>query len=527
MMTGLEAARELLPASVFWGPVLVYVPAAFVVSLLSAELGAVIALRPLRQARDTTWAERARLAFPARFTARTNNILVPGLHGGVAFVVSQALSGLPAELFAFLMVLASFAGTVIVSFRVERCIRQGQYTLGQHVRAVSVLWLLFRGPALVLIALLLLMPATFNARAWLLLTGGAAAILLFGVGGGFYIVRLLGLVKPASARLQSIVSRTADSMGIPVRGVHELAFPVANAIAFPILGQLAFTPKLLGALDDEEIAAVTAHELAHLSESPFTLLCRLLPAFLIVPVAAVRPLVNEFGPVILAGVIAVLVLIGILVLRFSQRLERRADRIAKEQQSQKGVYARALGKIYEANLVPLVEPGKGATHPHLYDRLVAAGAPPDFPRPKPPSRFRAWLGMNATLLILLAAWIGLIVARFSFVPRGDDEGAIFRSLALGGRRAVDLSDLALVRSRANRLAEAAVFYQAAAEIDRDSPFYPANQAIVLAALGRCDEADNLAREAQRRHERKPRLRGETVVRAAREAVLGCFRREHR
>jgi hypothetical protein len=288
---------------------------------------------------------------------------------------------------------------------------------------------------------------------------------------------------------------------------------------------LAYTPELLAALDDEEIAAVTAHELAHLSESRLTLLCRLLPVFLFVPVTAVRPFVNDFGPHILAGVIAAIIVGVILAMRLSQGLERRADRHAKERQPQEGVYARALAKIYEANLGPVVEPGKGTTHPHLYDRLVAAGAPPDFPRPRPPSRFRGILGGVVTLLVLLAAWIGLMVARFSFAPRGGDERAILRSLALGGRSAIDLSDLALVRWRANRLAEAAVLYQAAAEIDPDSAYFPANQAIVLAIQARCDEADIAAREAQRRDECNARFRGDTVVRTAREAVVGCFRRD--
>src|SRR5262249_10644868 len=104
---------------------------------------------------------------------------------------------------------------------------------------------------------------------------------------------------------------------------------------------------------------------------------------------------------------------------------------------------------------------------------------------------------------------------------------ILRSLALGGRSAVDLGDLALVRWRGKRWDEAAVFYQAASEIDPDSPFHPANQAIVLAALGRCGEADRAAGEAERRYQRNPRVGGEPVVGGAGEAILGCFRREQR
>jgi Zn-dependent protease with chaperone function len=520
-MTALDAVRELLPPYVVWEPVLVGVSAAFAVSLLSAGLGAWIALRPLRRACDQTWAERACLAHPARVVARSNSLLLPALHGGVAFAVAPALLGLPTVFFAFLLALASYVGAAVVSFRVERIVRRGRYTFGQYLRAISAQWLLFHGPAFVLIALLLLMPATFNDRVWLLLGVGAAAMLLLAVGGGFYIVRILGMVKPASDRLQGIVSRTADSMGVPVRGVHELAIPVANALAFPFLSRLTYTPEILAVLDDDELAAVTAHELAHLSESPLTLVGRLVPAVLVVPVTAVRPLVNDFGPLILVGVFAIVVLGIALARRWSQRLERRADRVAKERQTQEGVYAQALGKIYESNLVPMVEPGKGASHPHLYDRLVAAGATPDFSRPRPPSRFRVLLGEVVTLLVLVAAWTGLTFARFSIAPRGADERAVLRSLALGGRSAVDLSDLAILRWRAGQLVDAAMVYQAAAEIDLDSPFLSANQAIVLVRLGRCGDADIAVREARRRHERNPQFRGEDIVRTAREAVLTC------
>jgi Zn-dependent protease with chaperone function len=525
-MTGLEAARGLLPASVVWGPVFVCALAAFFLSLLSARLGAALALRPLRRARDLTWAERARLAHPARLAARVNSFLLPGLQIVVAFAVAPPLCGLPAEAFALLLILASYAGAALVAFRVERRIRQGRYTVGQWLRAVSILWLLFYGWVLVLLALFLLMPATFNARAWLLLAAGAAAVLLFQVWGGFYLAWLVGLVKPASARLHGIVARAAGGMGVAVRGVHELAFPAPNAWAFPFLGRLAFTPELLAGLDDEELAAVAAHELAHLGESPLAHLGRLLPVVLAVPLAAARPLVAEFGLLALASV-APFLLGAVLSRRLSRRLERRADRLAKEWQTQEGAYARALGKLGEANLAPLVEPGKGSSHPHLYDRLVAAGAPPDFPRPRPPARSRALLGLGVSYLALLAAWLGLVFARPSLPPRGGDERAILRSLTLGGRTATDLSDLALARRDAGRIDEAAVLYQAAAEIVPDSPYYPASQALALAALGRCGEADGAAREAERRQQRDPRFAEESAVGIAREAVLGCLRREQR
>jgi hypothetical protein len=229
----------------------------------------------------------------------------------------------------------------------------------------------------------------------------------------------------------------------------------------------------------------------------------------------------------LAGGLVRCVLGGILMPRLSRQLERRADRLATERETREGAYARALRKISEVNLTPLVEPGKGGTHPHVYDRLVAAGAPPDFPRPAPPSLARTRLAGLAAILVLVAAWAGLLFARFSLAPRSVSEQAVLRSLVLGGRTDLDLSDLALLRWNEQHLDEAAIFYQAAGEIDLDHVFYPANQAIVLGALGRCREAFDAASEAQRRHILQPAVGGAEILRVAWEAVAQCPRRQGR
>jgi len=59
----------------------------------------------------------------------------------------------------------------------------------------------------------------------------------------------------------------------------------------------------------------------------------------------------------------------------------RADHIANSNELDPGTYARALERIYEDNLLPAVNAKDRATHPHLYDRLLAAGVTPQFPRP--------------------------------------------------------------------------------------------------------------------------------------------------
>ena len=71
------------------------------------------------------------------------------------------------------------------------------------------------------------------------------------------------------------------------------------------------------------------------------------------------------------------------------RWSKRADALSSANEGESGTYARALEHLYQLNLVPAVVRQKHAVHPHLYDRLLAAGVVPAYPRPSPPSRWRA------------------------------------------------------------------------------------------------------------------------------------------
>ena len=91
---------------------------------------------------------------------------------------------------------------------------------------------------------------------------------------------------------------------------------------------------------------------------------------------------------------------------FSRRMERRADAVASTHQVETGVYARALEKLYCENQMPAVNATKRMTHPHLYDRLLAAGVTPEYPRPAPPRRL-TWIGR---LYLMLTIVLGLLAA---------------------------------------------------------------------------------------------------------------------
>ena len=68
-------------------------------------------------------------------------------------------------------------------------------------------------------------------------------------------------------------------MQVRVRATWELGGMAANALALPVTRELIFTERLLAVCSDEEVAAICAHELAHLTESKAVLAGRLLRSF--------------------------------------------------------------------------------------------------------------------------------------------------------------------------------------------------------------------------------------------------------
>ena len=112
---------------------------------------------------------------------------------------------------------------------------------------------------------------------------------------------------------------------------------------------------------------------------------------------------------------SLLLLIPVLFLalvrrRVSHRMEERADKIAIEcKHINPEVYARALERLYQTNQMPAVTPSRAnKTHPDLYDRMLAAGVTPDFPKPKP-ARSLNWINCLVLAgLFVLPVFIGVI-----------------------------------------------------------------------------------------------------------------------
>src|SRR6185295_17187184 len=116
------------------------------------------------------------------------------------------------------------------------------------------------------VVLALLAPARLDRVAWSLLALAAGVMLLPAAGLHLWPARLLGFVRPASPRLAGLIAEAAARTSVKVHAVVELRTSVANALAFPTTGMIAFTTGALESLDDAQIVAVAAHELGHLAE---------------------------------------------------------------------------------------------------------------------------------------------------------------------------------------------------------------------------------------------------------------------
>jgi hypothetical protein len=193
--------------------------------------------------------------------------------------------------------------------------------------------------------------------------------------------RKLDWFRPAPERLQKVVAATSDKMNVPFREVLLMRSPIAQAYALPNSRQLLFTQRLLELLSDAEIAAVCAHELAHLTESKMARYSHSIQVLRFVPWIFFNPLLHNFGLIGFTGLLFITVVVPLIYRSISLKLELRADQMAKANEVDAGTYARALTRLYEDNFLPAVTAKNRATHPHLYDRIEAAGVVPDFPRP--------------------------------------------------------------------------------------------------------------------------------------------------
>jgi len=377
-----------------------------VLILAAALSGAIVfvtnwlALIPWRRRKDRHWTERARVYYPVRVAAGSNLWVLPAVLTMTALLLWP--EGSPHWALMFLVtVIGAVAGTLPMDLEVFPRIR-----FNELLRQAAMSWVIRFLMWFVFLGAIVLMPEKFNA--WTLVIAAAVVVLcvVWNHDGWLWVGRKLGLFLPPPDRLQTIVGKTAAAMNVSVREICLMRSFLALAYAMPATRRLLFSERLLQLLSDDELEAISAHELAHLSEG-WRQYQRYVIWLMFLPWIFFRPTVHAFE---LAGfllLLALTLLAPLLFQRVSRKLEVRADRIAQSNEPDPGTYARALLRLYEDNLLPAVDAKNRATHPHLYDRLLACGVTPDFPRPAPPRPmslhgliFSVALGALAAILVI-------------------------------------------------------------------------------------------------------------------------------
>lgn len=490
-----------IPAWLPWAQALVRGLVAFLVSWAGAALAQRCALGPYRKAKGAHWAEAARLLLPARRVAVYAFVLFPIVFGYGAYLL---VGGVPYEARLLTVSAASF-GAIFGVIRGHKALGDAisddgrrRPRLRERLASFLATTLVLYPVLVVAFAFMAFLPSTLGlaGAVWALSFG--AAIYLVVRGAGLKIAGFCGLVHEPSTELRLMMEELSGKMGQGSVTFVEVAMLQVNAFAMPQLKLVAVTKGLVEKLTPAQIRAVCAHELGHIAEKSTVVRARL---GLIWAVYLVLVGVYVMGALGIEPLVQILVAAGLFVLkaallgRFLRQAEKHADDHAHEHEGDDGTYAHALEAIYRANRVPAVLGGAGSTHPHLYDRMVAAGVTPDFPRPLPPTNGRARVAMA-----IIAVVAGLALMTSEFVPLMLQTSTASRAQLVGtmaytGPTEGGLTYLGNLAYKEKDYDAAARLYQAAAARRPDSPRPKLNAALALAKAERCHDASVILSEA--------------------------------
>lgn len=488
-MDAVEAVRPLLPDWAGLLPIALWAPAACVIGWSTAALARRVAIGPYRQLEPgSPWVARARHAYPARAATGLAIFLAVGVLGVLsAFRAGGSLSLLPPGALAGVVCACAYLGGATVAARLSREIGLGARRVRERARDDLVMSLLLAPHLLLVLGLAPAIRAPLDLRDALLL---AAAALLLGCvawGGALRVLGWLRLTQPAPERLRRAVRVASQALGAFEPPVEVVRWSAANAFAYPVSGRLAFSSRCLDVLDDDELCAVAAHEIGHLGEPLAVRAARAAMLLAMLPLVGIVAVFEIAGPLGALGLVGLMLVLTLLFRRLAMRMEQRADRVALCGAETSPVYGRALERIYQANLAPAVMAGR-PVHPHLYDRLVAAGISPRYPRPDPPSRkrLRAAIALSVALLTPAATLLsGLPILLMPAAVHSERASDVVIALEPG---AEPLLRRALLEDFRGRTQGALAFARAASALAPQSHEPLALAAMALARQGRCEES---------------------------------------
>jgi Zn-dependent protease with chaperone function len=484
---------EFLPAWALWGQLVMVPVLVFIVSYLGFFTAAAIAAGPRPLPEIAAWQERARHGHQVRLALGWMFLVL-------LFVLSIGLVALDNPITS-----VSSAGRAAVglpfllgSNGIVQAWRR-RHIGPRQVRLLSVYWdyvatwTVLGWPWFILaIVAGLCMPRSYNTVTWFLIGAVLAAAVATRYCGHIWLLRCLGGLRPASPRLLAAVARAAG--GRRLSAVYELRVSYGNAFALVGCDSLIFTTRLLEISDDDELATVAAHELAHLDDPGMQRL--LVVSWLIVAAALalvqIRPARATWGDwsvIAILWVAAALVLLsGVFTRRILSAGEEHADRTAMEDQDAT-IYAGVLETIYRDSLVPVAKKSR-LGHPALYDRMLASGVQPTYPRPRNPSLLRVAAGVVVSSTVSICLIVGFltagrVVGALSSATR--PETALINMALMGGSTR-DLARIARELARQGEEDFALAVAKRMVEHSPDSPRVWRDAATVLTMTGRHEAA---------------------------------------
>lgn len=375
------------------------------------------------------WSVRARWAHECR-TARVRATVVAVMTMGFcSFSATQPL-GLLASTVSVLSMAATAAG-VMSAFRMLFPALIHAKTRRERLDDLAF------GPgtlfywALTPVVFLPFVTTAFDAQTVIVMTLAVAFHFAWGYSA-LPLWRSLGLVTSPTPEVEALARRAAEHTQTPLRRVSVWRWSVANAFALPLSSEVAIAERLIQILTLEELRGVVLHELAHLREPRRMIMARLCLALAPLGLVLLPPLVGVHGFLGAVALFVGMIAFTLACSRVVKGAEHAADAGAHGEDTSPA-YASALEKLHEDRLLPAVMGKKGQSHPDLYDRMLAAGVTPDFPRPAAPETsqgFGYFVGLVVffTLGMFSASWVKDSVRHSEYVsaatwlvtPSADD-----------------------------------------------------------------------------------------------------------
>ena len=243
---------------------------------------------------------------------------------------------------------------VIARWRFSDRVFPSRWTTFQHLRDAGI-DLLLRYPHYVLaVVWMCVLPTALNAR-WATLAAVAFGT-IFACASDLVLEALArtGLLAPAPERVQALVPRVLPEARAP-RGVHIVPMASTNAITFVNARRIVVTARLLDVLDDDEVTAVCARMGESLREPPHVALLRRVPLSAILMGFVLLPTVYvHAGPTTAWLLFMVADVLWIMDYRGNVQRQMRSLADLESTRSDSANYARALAKLYEDVLAPVV-----------------------------------------------------------------------------------------------------------------------------------------------------------------------------